>query len=165
MGGGSRGANSIVDEEEDHQRNDSLGPLDLRNDYLLHSAKSRPVNQKITYLIQHGFTPAARDRVMLFFETDILVMPKHVVTPSSQHSNMQKEMLLSGGCCHPGGRLIQYITAETKRFLDNRRVPIDSILCQGSRSRFVFEDIRHLAEILKEVGLDDLRRPGLGRCR
>lgn len=67
-----------------------------------------------------------------------------------------------GGCCHLGGRLIQYMTAETETLLDNCRVLIDSILCQDSASHFVLEDVRYLARILN-VGLDDLQRPSLGK--
>lgn len=48
-------------------------------------------------------------------------------------------------------QLIRYTAVQSKRLSDNRHVIIDSISCEGPGGRFVPQDVRNLAGILKEV--------------
>lgn len=52
---------------------------------------------------------------------------------------------------YSGRKLIRYTAVQSKRLSDNHHVIIDSISCEGHGGRFVPQDVRNLAGILKEV--------------
>lgn len=52
---------------------------------------------------------------------------------------------------YSGRQLIRYTAVRIKRLSGNRRIIIDSISCEGPGGRFVPQDVRNLAGVLREV--------------